>query len=137
MPRATSLIKIVALLLGAGFLIFVGWLSISLVWYPSYEDLDIERLEREADTVLAKCEARHSNNKLFPIIEGDTPTIQNLVGKHQQHKCEDGLYLVLWRDYFVSSAGLFIVKTDTEPPEWIAPLATHLGGRVYSWHGGE
>jgi len=88
------------------------------------------------DVLVGKSAAQSSSQQLLPAIEGDTPAIQNLVGKHTQHKCDDGLYLVLWRDYFISSAGLFIVKPDATLPKWITPIATHLNGRVYSWHGG-
>jgi len=115
--------------------LIVGWLSISLVWYPSFDELDLQRITLEADTILAKCEERSAGGQTMPVIEGDTPTIQSLVDEGGQHRCQDGLYLVLWRDYFITKAGLFIVESDKELPSWIEPFATHLGGRVYSWHG--
>lgn len=131
------------MIVGLGFVLVVSWLSVSLLWYPSYDEFDLEKLTNEADFILAECEQKNPDASLVgyrhPIVETDTPYLFELVGNKTRYKCSDGLYLVLWDDYLMSKSGLYIVGKNANKqivlPDSIAATASLLSERVYKWHG--
>lgn len=130
------------LLLVVSLVLVVGWLSLSLLWYPSYDEFDLDLLTSEADVLLAQCEQEASStisaSRLLPIVEIDAPYIYSLVGDGKRFECGDGVDLVLWDDYLTSTSGLYIMGEkmgkQNHLPDSIAPYASQLGGRVYKWH---
>lgn len=123
------------------FVVVVGWLSLSLVWYPSYDEIDQQKLTQEADILLARCRdnpirSEQGDDYIFHV-ENQTPYIYSLVRDKERHRCEEGVYLILWDDFLVSSAGIYVTSEKGEVPEALKPYASTLGGRVHKWHRGK
>jgi len=117
-------------------------LSLSLLWYPSYDEFDLQLVTTEADIILASCEQNKSNTDFDGatnlIKESETPYLFELAGDNYAFECSDGMKLLLWDDYLSTTAGLYIVGKNNDNqknlPDSIAPYASLLGGRVYKWH---
>jgi len=125
--------------LGLGLIAILTWLSLSLVWYPKFDELDLKALTREADILLASCaEAALGTDKttkiLIPMQEYQTPYIYSLVRDKSRHRCGEGVKLVLWDDFMISRAGIYVSGEQSTLPDDLAPIASSLGGRVYQWH---
>jgi biotin transporter BioY len=133
-------LKIVAALIALSFVVILGWLSLSLVWYPSYDEIDQQTLTKEADILLARCKENPirsgEDGDYILNVESQTPYIYSLVRNKERHQCAEGVSLLLWDDYLVSSAGVYVVGENSEVPIELQPFASHLAGRVYKWHAG-
>ena len=115
-------------------------MSLSLLWYPSYDEFDLVRITKEADSILSECSQNKAdtgiNSAYRPLVESATPYIYELASGSKRYQCGDGLHLLLWDDYLLSSSGLFIIGEQGGIPESLAQYTTKLGGRVYKWHAG-
>lgn len=121
-------------------MIFLFWVSAPLMWYPKFAEIDTASLTEEVDTLFAHCESDASVDSMsVPLYPEDTPYVvglesQDVANNELKVSCASGVRLKLWDDWWAASAGLFVVREGYKLPAQIAPLATPLNGRVYSWH---
>lgn len=121
-------------------MILLFWVSAPLVWYPKFAKIDTASLTEELDTLFAQCsEGTTSDSITVPLTAQDTPYVvsldsQDVTQNELSINCASGVRLKLWDDWWAASAGLYVVRDGYSLPANIAPLATSLGGRVYSWH---
>lgn len=116
------------------------WLSVPLVWYPKFHKIDTATLTEQVDTLFAGCDANPSlTTVMVPIDSITTPYVMGLESQDAKQNqllidCNSGVRLKLWDDWGAASAGLYITREGFDLPNDIAPYATPLDGRVYSWH---
>jgi len=124
----------------AASMILTLWVSVPLVWYPKFGEIDTASLTEEVDTLFAVCDTGVSSSAIsIPLNPEDTPYVisldsQDIAQNELSVNCASGVRLKLWDDWWDASAGLFVVREGHELPAQLAPLATPLNGRVYSWH---
>ena len=112
------------------------------LWYPSFDDIDIDRLHKEADYLHALCEVEAVKGVEYTYVKADDKQISYILdlsnrglrnGKYGL-RCSGGVHISMWNNWWVSGSGIYVVREGQELPSYISPFASHLGGRVYRWH---
>jgi len=143
MKYLLQFLKYALLLPVIAFSILFAIIHLPYLWYPSFDDIDIDRVIEEADILHSLCEGVSSEDgsKLtyVDVKSDEIPYIRSLTAEESHNgkygiRCGEGIYISMWDDWWVTEAGLYVVSKDKQLPSYLKPFATKLTGRVYRWH---
>lgn len=133
--------------------VLLFWTSVPLLWLPKYNEINFTKLTQDVDRLASAC---NTNAGIINVAltEHNAPYIFSLeshdvVNGIVEFDCNAGVRLKLWADWWTASAGLYVLRGNSQVadelndeatedqyalPEAVAPLATRLESRVYSWY---
>ena len=134
--------KVVGIALFLPILVLSIWILAPFLWYPSIDDIDVAQVTREADNLFSLCvDKGYSENSLLTSIWVEPKEAPYLFSLSARGRSWDGLFFVcrevihisMWRDWWIPEAGLYVSRTDSVLPDYLAPYAIKIADRVYRW----